>query len=242
MPRSFIGRTPSLASPFERMPLTYYEPDRGDNPGGGQSGDPAQGYQRLLERHNNDALGMARTLYDENFQYRQRIRDLEGRLPAQGAVVLPAEDAARWQAYQQLGAVDALTQQLQAAQTAQSELTGLRRDAQLRQVAEVAGYKPAVLGRLAGELAMEVREAEGKKSVVVKDGDKETPLAEYAQTHWADFLPALQAGQQQPPQSSGTGFVRQDAGGKSPSSAPDYLKEFQAARDAAVNPLNPKQA
>jgi hypothetical protein len=235
-----------------------YEPDSGNpsggNPGGGTSANQAddrQNLQGLLQRHNNDAMAVIATLLTENHGLRDERRTLRGQLPAQGAVVLSAEDAVRWQTYQQLGAVDALTQQLQGAQTAQTELASLRRESLLGKVQEVSGYKASVLGKLPGadKLDFQIREVEqdGKKeqTVVVKEsgtagsgGDKETPLADYAKTHWADFLPALQATQAQ--QSAGTTFVRQDASGTAPAGALDaYAKRFQEQRDAAPNPLAP---
>lgn len=250
MLRECIGVTPRHAPALGRHQVLFFEPDRGTGESGGTGGqgggsDPAAGYQRLLERHQNNALDMARTLYDENFRYRERIRELERSAPAQGALVLSAEQAAQWQAYQQLGTAEGLTQQLTAAQTAQTELAGLKRSTLIRDVADVAGYKASVLGQLPGadKLDFIIREADGKQSVVVKDGDTETALADYAQQQWADFLPALQAGQHAQ-QARGTGFVRQDAGGKAPQGdmAGAFFTQAQAARDAAPNPLNPKQA
>ena len=234
-----------------------YEPDTGGagagtgNPGGGNPNpatppaDDRQNLQGLLQRHNNDAMAVIATLLSENHGLRDERRTLRGQIPAQGAVVLTAEQATAWQSYQQLGALDALQQQLQGAQTAQTELASLKRSALIRDAAEVAGYKASVLGKLPGadKLDFQIREVEqdGKKakSVVVKDGDKETPLDAYAKTNWSDFLPALQAAQQSGQQ--GTTFVRQDAGGAAPASALDaYAKRFQEQRDGQPNPLAPK--
>jgi hypothetical protein len=237
-----------------------YEPDTG-NPGGAGTGpsggnaagnppaDPAgggagdrQNVTGLLQRHNNDAMAVIATLLSENHNLRDERRTLRGQLPAQGTVVLSGEQATAWQAYQQLGAVEALSAQLQGAQTAQAELASLRRESLLGRVQEVSGYKASVLGKLPGadKLDFQIREVEkdGKKepTVVVKDGDKETPLADYAKTNWSDFLPALQVTQTQQP--TGTTFVRQDAGGTAPANTLDaYAKRFQEQRDAAANPL-----
>ena len=234
-----------------------YEPDTGNPSGGNPNPNPAnppadpagsgagdrQNLQGLLQRHQGDAMAVIATLLSENHSLRDERRTLRGQLPAQGAVVLSAEDATRWQAYVQLGAVDALTQQLQGAQTTQAELASLRRESLLGKVQEVSGYKASVLGKLPGAdtLDFQIREVEkdGKKAptVIIKDGDKEAPLADYAKANWADFLPALQVTQS--PQPTGTTFVRQDAGGSpAPSSTLDaYAKRFQEQRDAAANPL-----
>ena len=226
---------------FRTRPL--FDQDGGSGSGSGaQTGDQGNppNLQGLLQRHNNDAMAVIATLLSENHGYRERIRTLSGQVPAEGAVVLVGEQAQAWQAYQQLGAAPDLQQRLAAAETAAGELTALKRQALIGQVAEAAGYKPSVLARLAGEqLGFDVREAQvdGKpvKTVVVKDGDTEAPLADYATQQWADFLPALQA-QQAAPQ--GTSFISQSSGGQAPANVLDaYARRIQEQRDQAANPL-----
>jgi hypothetical protein len=232
-----------------------FEGDSGGGTGGTGTGNPNPADERpniqgLMQRHNNDAMGVITTLLTENYGHRDRIRQLQGQLPAQGATVLSAEQAAQWTAYQALGAPDALTTQLQGAQTSQAELARLQRERMVASAAEAAGYKASVLSQLPGadKLTFEVREADvdGKKvkHVFVKDGDKETPLADHAKNQWADFLPALQAQQTQtqtPP--AGTTFPRQDAGGGQPANPVDaYAQRMQAQRDAAPSPFAPKPA
>lgn len=226
----------------------------GDGGGGtgGTGGNPAPtdapNVQGLLDRHQGNAMGVIATLLSENHGYRERNRQLQAQLPAQGAVVLSPEQVATWTAYQQLGAPDVLTTQLQGATTAQTELARLQRERMVALAAEAAGYKASVLAQLPGadKLTFEVREAEqdGKKvkTVVVKDGDKETPLADHAKSQWADFLPALQA-QGGQPGAPGVPFPRQDAGGNPPANTVDaYAQRYQAQRDAAPSPFAPKQA
>lgn len=225
----------------------FFEPDRGGGSGNNPPTDDRQNLQGLLQRHQGDALAVVSTLLAENHSLRDERRQLRSQLPPQGAVVLNEQQAGQWTAYQQLGTVEALTQERTTAQTTQTELTGLRRESLLNKVEGASGYKASVLGRLADDkIGFEIREADGKKSVIVKDGDKETPLAEYAQAKWADFLPALTAAsaqgqaQQQP---AGTSFVPQNAGGAAPGGdvATNFLKQAQAARDAAPNPLAPQK-
>lgn len=249
MLRSFVSRTPAHTATLARLGLIAFEPDTGTNPAGGQGGqgdnqDDRQNLQGLLQRHNNDAMAVIATLLSENHGLRDERRQLRGQLPAQGAMVLSGDQATQWQSYQQLGAVADLQTALKDRDSAQGELANLRRDALIRDVAEVAGYKASVLGKLPGadKLAFEVRatEKDGKpvKSVVIKEGDKETPLADYAKAQWADFLPALTAGQSQQP--AGTSFVQQSAGGTAAASPlDDYAKRFQEQRDKAANPLAP---
>lgn len=220
------------------------------NPQGGAN--PTASFQRLLERHNQDALAMAQRLFDENYQYRERIRTLEAQAPAQGSVVLSAEEAGRWAQYQQLGSVETVQQGLQQRDQFQGELAGLRRAETLRSVAEVAGYKPGVLGNLdrmakaeGKDLAFEVREVDGKRVAYVKDGTTETTLTDYANQQWADFLPALQQapaqGSQSAAQQPGTRFPAQNPGtqGSQPSGSlvDKFVKEQQEKAGQKKNPL-----
>lgn len=248
-----LGRTPALRPFIGRHQGLFFEPDGGANPGGGSGGNPPanppaddrQNLQGLLARHNNDAMQVVATLLAENHQLRDERRQLRSQVPAQGAVVLAGDDAQRWQQYQQLGAIDALQQQLQAAQTAQSELTTLRRQAVLNDVQAASGYKASVLAQLPGasDLTFAVREVtvDGRtaKAAFVTDKDgKEHPLADYAKGTWADFLPSLTANAQAAP--GGTGFVPQNPGGNPPADLlTQHAQRFQQQRDQASNPLAP---
>lgn len=253
--RSRFVRTPSNPSFIGRTQLRFFEPDGGNNPAGGNNpggtqGDDRQNLQGLLQRHNNDAMAVVATLLSENHSLRDERRSLRGQLPAQGAVVLTAEQATQWQAYQQLGGVETLQTALTERGTLQTQVAGFQREKQLGEVAGVAGYKASVLGQLPGadklEFSIGEVEKDGKKNkvVTVKDGDKQTPIADYAQSHWADFLPALQATTHQQQQPSGTGWPRQDAGtSPAPGSALDaYAKKLQEQRDSVPNPLAPAAA
>jgi hypothetical protein len=187
---------------------------------GGTQPDLAQVLQTLAARHGGslDAVGM--TLLTENRDYRERIRQLEGRVPADGAVVLAGDDAQRWQAYQALG-------QPTDVQTAITELTTLRRDKAVADAADAAGYKAKVLGQLpkAATLTFTIKDetenGQTVKRAYVKDGDTEEPLTIYAEREWQDFLPALLSADTNPGQGQARpGFVRQQAGGKAPVADP----------------------
>ena len=213
-------------------------------PPGSTPANDRQDLQGLLARHNNDAMQVVATLLAENHQLRDERRQLRGQVPAQGAVVLAGDDVQRWQQYQQLGAIDALQQQLQGAQTTQAELAALRRQAVLSDVQTASGYKASVLAKLPGasDLTFEVRDvtADGKtsKAAFVKDKDgKEHPIADYAKSNWADFLPSLTTTTQQP---AGTSFVPQNPGGGAPADVlSQHMQRFQQQRDQATNPLAP---
>lgn len=234
------------------LPARIREADGGAQGGAGgqQQQDPAEGLRNALQRANNDAMALAAQLYSENYQLRDRNRQLTAQAPAEGGVVLTREQAAQWAAYQQLGADPAaLAQQIQGAQQAQQQLASLQRQQLIGQVAEAAGYKAAVLGQLPGaaDLAFELRDVtvDGRavKQAFVKPKDGEAvALSAYAQQHWADFLPALAAGQQQQ-QTQGTPFPGQQPGGANPPADPvaAFAARAQQQRDAAPNPLLSKK-
>lgn len=202
--------------------------DGGGNDSGGGS-DSA--FQRLLDRYKNDAMALAEKLFSENYEYRGKIRQLEqqvtdvtGKVPADGAVVLTGEDATAWNTYKALGKPDEIKQGLEERTRLQGKLTEQERSNLLRSVAETAGYKASVLTNLdriakaeGKTLAFDVRDVtiDGKAAKVayVKDGDKETALADYAATNWSDFLPALTTVTTQPQQQQqGQRFVTQHTG------------------------------
>lgn len=178
---------------FHLHPL--YEAEGGQGGAGGNGGqqppagsDPLAAFQNLLNR-SSDAAALARQLFDENYRYREQLRDAQRQVPAQGAVVLTPEQAQAWAAYQQLGAPTEVQTQVQQAQQ-------LKRDLELRDVASAAGYSIEVLRTLAGDLAFEVKdETKDGKAVrtvyVTPQGGQATPLETYASTQWAAFLPAL---------------------------------------------------
>jgi hypothetical protein len=150
--------------------------------------DPLAAFQNLLSR-SSDAAALARQLFEENYRHREQIRTLQGQIPAQGAAVLTSEQAQVWAAYQQLGAPADVQSTIAAHGT-------LKRDLELRSVADVGKVSFDVLKTLAGELAFEVRDEQVNnqpaKVVYVKAADgKDVPLDTYAAQKWTAFLPAL---------------------------------------------------
>lgn len=230
----------------------------------GDQGNPVAGLQALLARNNNDAMGVAGLLFSENYQYREQIRQLkeqlqaaQAKLPGEGTVVLTAEQAKAWAAYQGLGTVEVITQGLKDRDTAQGELTTLRKAATLRDVAAAHGYDADVLQTLGGGLEFELRDvtADGqtRKAAFVKEGQTQVRLDEYAAQKWAKFLPSLtqQAGAgNQGAGGAGTGgqgaagvrFPTQGAGGQSQGGdvVTKFMQDAEKARTARPNPLLPK--
>jgi hypothetical protein len=228
--------------------IPRYHEQEGGGTGGGGGDDPdiTSSFQRRLERFNNDAMLMANELYRENYReresnrrLREQVTELQGRIPAEGAHVLTGDDVARWQVYTQLGQPTELQQRIEQGTTAIQERDSLRRDTTVRQAADAAGYKPSVLARLATDVQLSVREADGKQEAVVTvEGQQPVPLTTYAEQHWADFLPALQSQQQQT--QAGVPFVPQTGNGTPPKPqdmVAAFAKQIQEQRDNAPNPL-----
>lgn len=220
--------------------------------GGDDTGSPSQNFQRLLERNNNDAMQLAGKLFDENYHYRQRIRqletqtrDLQGQVPGEGSVVLTGDEAQAWQAYRALGTPDEVKQGLDQRADYAKRLADAERETVLRQVADQAGYKPSVLAQLdrmaqaqGKALEFELREQEENGQTVqrsiVKDGETELPLSDYANQEWADFLPALTVQPSAPSAPSvptGVRYPPQHPGSGTPSRPTDIAEQFIAERD-----------
>lgn len=170
----------------------------------------------------------------DNARYRQQIRDLQGQVPAEGAVVLTGDDVANWQAYRALGAPDEIRQQ-------REQFDALQRRQLLGDAAQAAGYKASVLETLAGSLALELRDVQvdGKPVrtpfVVPDDGDA-VALTDYAQQHWSDFLPSLAL---QETEGQGRPFPAQTPMGLPANSgiAQQYLDQMKAREAERKNPL-----
>jgi hypothetical protein len=168
--------------------------------GSGKVPDLAASFANLAEKLGTQQAA-GEKLLSENKTYRDRLKELEDRAPRAGQVVVDAE---AWSAYQALGKPGDVAKVVTEHGTLGNELAALRRDEELRTVADKAGVKFAVLRRLAGSAAFEVKseKVNGKDTEVVrvKDGDAEAVPFDQ---HFADFLPALrpegQATPQRPP-------------------------------------------
>lgn len=226
--------------------------DSGGNDGGGNDlpSDVVKSFERLLERNGGNANNVAMLLFTENKELRDQKRQLEGKVPTVGAIVLSGDEAKTWAAYQALGAPEQVKQGLDERIQLQGKLSAQERDALLRTVAETAGYKASVLANLdrvakaeGKTLGFELRDTivDGKtvKAAYVKDGDKDSPLTDYAATNWADFMPSLTA-QIAQQQVSGTRYVTQHAGNGGQGSSDvvsKFLSNHEASQAAVKNPL-----
>ena len=188
--------------------MFYLAADKGK--GGGPAGDgeddtpnPAdelpqdarQGFQRLVDRH-GDHSAAAAFLYQDNYQSRKKIRELEdqlaaarGQMPDKDAIILGPRQAPTWQAYRELGEPDEIAQTLE-------EAGRVRRSLAIREAADVTGFIPDVLNTLVkdGQQLIIETDEEGNKvaQIIVEEGADPAPLDDYATENWKPFLPALQ--------------------------------------------------
>ena len=184
----------------------FYEADKDSGAGeSGETGDVKA--SDIVNRYGNtadSALRLAEKVADlENKLYRQREKnravtterdELKAKLPADGAVVVAKDDVAELETYRALGKAAELKQALDAKQAAEHELTGLKRDATLRDVQEATGFDRDVLKDIGGaewQYTIKTEQVDGKdeRRVYVKDGDAETLIEDHPKVK--RFLPAL---------------------------------------------------
>lgn len=188
----------------------------------------------LVERFGNDTHAIIRlaeriaSLEHDNYREREQHRatraELEAlreRVPAEGSVVLSAEEARTYQAYRELGDLAEVRRRMRDSESLAQENATLRREQVLRRAAEVHGYVPTVLSRLPGfDHQVEVRvETDGDQQVerayVAIDETTQVPLETYVREHYAEFLPALLV-QREPPAPTGTPYIPQQSGTSQP--------------------------
>lgn len=139
-------------------------------------------------------------LRSENYEFRDKIRDLKAKLPADGAVVLTGDDAKSWGKYQALGSPKDLADARTERDTFRAENQKYQRDASIREVAELTYKgKDKVLAKVLDGVEVEIIEVtgkDGKKTRVphvnaAKEGDKPVPVVDFVEANHAEFLPAL---------------------------------------------------
>jgi hypothetical protein len=177
------------------------------NPGGGAGGqDPASAFQRLLDQNKNDGLAVASKLFDENFQLREKNRELKGKLPTDGAVVLSADDAKEWQAFK---ALDKKAEDVKKALDSSAELEKQNKELagmeSLRELSDIgldgSKLKISVLkdqmqrfpdAELTFKSEKDKDGNEAKVAYIKPDKDsKELAFTEFATDKFADYLPSL---------------------------------------------------
>jgi hypothetical protein len=184
----------------------------------------------VLNRYSGDAIRMAERvsqLENDNFKLREKNRDanaenatLKTKLPGEGAVILTAEQAQAWEAYQKLGKPEDVTRDLDAGRAAITKSADYERRELLDTAAKDLNFKPGLLktlmeGKTVERREVEVRQQDGttKKEpqyfLVSEAGGQKTekPLHDYFKEQGDDVLQSLDAGE------GGTSNVSTHAGG-----------------------------
>jgi hypothetical protein len=141
------------------------------------------------------------------------------------------EDFELLEAYKKLGDPEDLAE-------AVGERDSIKRTGAVQMAAQLLGYKPSVLDRLAAGMEISVRD----EKAFIKDGDTEKELSDYADENWKEFLPSLKA-EESSSKPKGVSYVPQSATGRSASKntkkgTTDFIKQkygwvFQ--KEAAAN-------
>ena len=132
---------------------------------------------------------------------RRELAEARAKLPAEGAVVLSADDAAKLAALKARAGYDAdplgkAAADLDASQTALAEVATLKTQALNAEAAKLAGYDADLLTKYVPGLALRI-DGEGDKRVpvaVTKDAsgaDVVTPLGDYLKAEHETLLPVL---------------------------------------------------
>lgn len=234
-----------------QMMLHNVDPNAGGG-GGGGGNDPAAGFQRLLDQHKQDALSVASKLFDENYQYRNQIRDLKKKVPADDAIVLVADDKKAWEAFKAAGIkADELQSTIDKVAALEKENKELASMENLREIAEIglegSKLKLSVLKDQLAKFPEAVltfkteKNADGKEAKVAyikKSADAaETKFEDFAKADLADYLPSLKvsdaANQQQP--APGNSSDPKPAGGSG--SVFDRIRDEAKAKAEAAKPV-----
>jgi hypothetical protein len=154
--------------------------------------------RKLIDKYGGGEFAVMR-LMEEKFQARERIRELEGKLPPAGSLVLSADEAKDWTDYRGLGSVSDIRKVKKDAETASAEVARRTREDHLSSVADAmkipAENRKAFL-KLAvdGEHVIKDEQDDKKqpvKRVYVKVKDGETEKEMPADEAYAEYLPLL---------------------------------------------------
>lgn len=220
-------------------PMFFEELDKG----GGDGDDKARrNLQNLLAKKDGDAIALAGDLLAENADLRGKNRELKTKVTPDGAVILSADDAAKWTAFNELGTPDDVKRRLDGTEAIATENADLKAEKVIAQAAALSGFKPDVLADLAKTKGFTLAvEGEGESARVLanyKEGeaDASKPLSEYASEKLAAYLPSLQAAEIVP-QKPAVAFPRGAApgGGSAGKNVWDKIREEKKAKVEAAD-------
>ncbi len=171
----------------------------------------------------------ATDLVDELVKVKADNYELRRKSAPDGGLILDAEQAKRWAAWEALGTIDQITPKLEQAGKDRARIEQIEKRERITTVAQAAGWDADALSdldSLAGGLDWTVSEVTGQdgnsvKSVTVKVDGKDVDAGEFAKQRWSKFLPVLQLGnerEQSTPEPITTRVPTGGAGGGKPRS------------------------
>lgn len=210
---------------------------------------PAEGFQKLLDKHDKDAMRLASQLYDENFQLREKNRELKTHLPKDGDVVIPAAEAAEFTDFKKLDKKAAdIAKELSKVSDLETQNRELSAMETLREVADIGidGSK-LKLSVLKDQIARYPEAVITIKTEKDKDGNSvrnafikskndsaEVAFSQFAGEELADYLPSLKVSAEASPTQQNPG------NGKSPDPQGGPSSFFDRIRESAKSEAAPK--
>lgn len=207
MQRGFLGR------------LVFHAEDDGGS-GGGENKREKVRATDVHERFSGDAMRMAEKFaefQEDNYQLREKNRQLKAdldaaakRVPADGAVVLSADDAKAWDAYQKLGTPADVEKAVTDGKTSGEKLAALERNESVRAAAAAEQLNADALLALPNLPAITLKdvkdgEATVKRAFVTIEGGQETALRDFGKQTYAALWPAVEATGEQQQAGAGSG-------------------------------------
>ena len=207
----------------------------------------AQGAQQPVDLSNvasafiqkqGDALASVELLLKENYDLRNKnaglrdsLNEVKGQLPKEGQQVLDLESVEKFNAYRELGELDDLKKLFADYESATQELSSIKTDLTVRQVAGKLGLQYDVLTRLlkADNVGLVVEGDDIK--VKVKD-DTFVPFEDYEKQNWEHFESVLHG---KPNTFVSQGSAKQKTGSASSSLVNQFLEKNKER--AAINPF-----
>jgi hypothetical protein len=148
-------------------------------------------------KHNAKLLNEKKEADDKATQLQSDLDSAKSSGLPRGHVAVAKADAELLNEVKALGPIAEVKTKLTEHESLKAEVAKAQRVENQRKVAAALGYNEAAFLQLANLPDMEIREKDGKKSVValVKDGDKvvEKVATEYVEATYAPLLPALKA-------------------------------------------------
>lgn len=204
--------------------------------------------KNLVNRAGNESEAL-KVVYNDNKNLRDKLRDAEGNTLGDGKVAIEEEKAQIIQKVEDLGGWDELTKKVNGYDEAVTELSQIKKQSKVRQLANGYGYNFDVLNDLISPHELEIKEEKDDKGNTVEKGylkingeGDQVELKKYIEEKKAPYLPALE---KDSTSKGGRRITRQDSNSNGSANGSDSVvskvRERRKKEAESGNPLNPKQ-